>query len=153
MEKVGIAEALRKAIKQEMTRDERVLNLAEKYLTLRDVLNVEDRMIGTGLIGGKAVGMLLARAIIRKPELMILDEPTASLDSTTEAEVMQTLWKVMEERSTLIISHRLALVRPLDRILVIDDGRLVEEGSHDELVAQGGLYATLWHEQYGGTVQ
>ena len=104
---------------------------------------------GTRLSGGQKQRIGIARAIVRKPRLMILDEPTASLDSSTEGEVMQTLWKTLEGRSALIISHRLALVRPLDRILVIDDGRLVEEGSHDDLLARGGLYATLWDEQYG----
>lgn len=104
---------------------------------------------GTRLSGGQKQRIGIARALVRNPRLMILDEPTASLDSTTEAEVMDTLWKAMEGRSSLIISHRLALVRPLDRILVIDKGRLVEEGSHDRLLAQDGLYAELWNEQYG----
>ncbi|MCX7018643.1 MAG: ABC transporter ATP-binding protein [bacterium] len=104
---------------------------------------------GTRLSGGQKQRIGIARAIVRNPRFMILDEPTASLDSVTEAEVMETLWKTLEGRSALIISHRLALVRPLDRILVLDDGRLVEEGSHDELLARGGLYAELWNEQYG----
>jgi ABC-type multidrug transport system fused ATPase/permease subunit len=104
---------------------------------------------GARLSGGQRQRIGIARAIVRQPRVMILDEPTASLDSTTEAEVMRTLWKVMEGRTTLIISHRLALVRPLDRIIVIDKGRIVEEGSHDELMGRGGLYAELWDEQYG----
>ena len=104
---------------------------------------------GARLSGGQRQRIGIARAVVRQPRLMILDEPTASLDSTTEAEVMRTLWKVMEGRTTLIISHRLALVRPLDRIIVIDKGRIVEEGSHDELMGRGGLYAELWDEQYG----
>jgi len=104
---------------------------------------------GTRLSGGQKQRIGIARALVRKPQLLILDEPTASLDSSTEVEVMQTLWKAMEGRSSLIISHRLALVRQLDRIVVIDDGRMVEQGSHDELLAQGGLYAELWREQFG----
>jgi ABC-type multidrug transport system fused ATPase/permease subunit len=104
---------------------------------------------GVRLSGGQKQRIGIARAIIREPKLLILDEPTASLDSTTEAEVMGTLWRVMEGRTSIIISHRLALVRPLDRIIVIDKGCLVEEGSHDELLANNGLYAQLWKEQYG----
>jgi len=104
---------------------------------------------GTRLSGGQKQRIGIARALIRKPELMMLDEPTASLDSTTEAEVMQTLYRLMRGRTSLVISHRLALVRPLDRILVIDAGRVVEEGRHDTLLSRGGLYAELWREQYG----
>jgi len=104
---------------------------------------------GTRLSGGERQRLGIARAVVGKPRLLILDEPTASLDSTTEAEVMQTLWKVMRGRTTLIISHRLALVRPLDRILVMDEGRVVEDGRHDDLMLRNGLYAELWREQYG----
>lgn len=104
---------------------------------------------GTRLSGGQRQRLGIARALISDPRLMILDEPTASLDSSTEAEVMRTLYKAIKGRTSIIISHRLGLVRPLDRILVIDKGRIVEEGSHDELMSRMGLYAELWSEQYG----
>jgi ABC-type multidrug transport system fused ATPase/permease subunit len=104
---------------------------------------------GTRLSGGQRQRIGIARALVRDPQFMILDEPTASLDSSTEAEVMQTLFKAMQGRSALIISHRLALVSPLDRIIVIDEGRVVEQGTHKDLISRGGLYAELWKEQYG----
>lgn len=105
---------------------------------------------GSRLSGGQRQRIGIARALIRKPRLMILDEPTASLDSTTEAEIMETLWKTIEGRTSIIVSHRLSLIRPLDRIFVLEHGRLVEQGSHDELLEKNGLYAELWHEQCSG---
>ena len=136
------------ATEEEIWEAIRGADLEEFVKTLPEGLDT-DLAEGTRLSGGQRQRVGIARGLIREPRLMILDEPTASLDSSTEQEVMQTLWKAMEGRSSLIISHRLGLVRQLDRILVIDEGRVVEDGSHDDLLARGGLYAELWNEQYG----
>jgi ABC-type multidrug transport system fused ATPase/permease subunit len=123
-------------------------DLAEFVETLPQGLNT-DLAEGTRLSGGQKQRIGIARALVREPRLMILDEPTASLDSDTEAEVMATLWRAMRGKTSILISHRLGLVRQLDRILVVDDGRVVEDGNHDELLRANGLYAELWNEQYG----
>ncbi|HIC81402.1 MAG TPA: ABC transporter, partial [Kiloniellaceae bacterium] len=83
------------------------------------------------------------------PPLLLLDEATSALDAESERAVQQALERLMTERTTLVIAHRLATVLKADRILVIDQGQLVESGSHDELVAGGGLYARLAALQFG----
>ena len=102
---------------------------------------------GQGLSGGEWQRMAIARAFIRQPELLILDEPTAALDPMAEAEVYRQFGELLAGRTALLISHRLGSARMADRILVLKDGRIVEQGHHDDLVAKGGVYAALWEEQ------
>ena len=102
---------------------------------------------GVKLSGGQKQRVAIARALIADPRVLILDEATSNLDSESEAAVQAALGKVMKERTTLVIAHRLSTVRNADRILVIDDGNLVEEGDHDALLARGGLYARLVERQ------
>jgi ABC-type multidrug transport system fused ATPase/permease subunit len=89
----------------------------------------------------------IARAILKDPRILILDEATSSLDTESEAVVQEALDVLMQGRTTLVIAHRLSTVRNADRILALDGGRIVEEGSHDELMALGGLYADLYSRQ------
>src|SRR5262252_9079155 len=106
---------------------------------------------GVTLSGGERQRIAIARAILRAAPLLLLDEATSSLDAESETLVKAALERLMQGRTTIVIAHRLATVLSCDRILVIDQGRLVEEGTHDELVAAGGLYARLARLQFEGT--
>ncbi|MER3488614.1 MAG: antibiotic ABC transporter ATP-binding protein [Meiothermus sp.] len=104
---------------------------------------------GGGLSTGQKQLLALTRAIVHNPDiLLILDEATANVDSETEAKIQAALWRVMEGRTSIIIAHRLSTIRYVDRILVFRKGKLVEEGSHEELLDQGGYYAKLYELQY-----
>jgi len=102
---------------------------------------------GANLSGGQKQLLAFARATIRNPNILVLDEATASLDVGTEALIQEALERLLEDRTAIIIAHRLSTIRNCDRILVLKRGHLVESGSHEELLAQGGLYASLYHLQ------
>ena len=103
---------------------------------------------GVTLSGGQRQRVAIARAILREAPLLLLDEATSALDAESETLVQTALDRLMQQRTTLVIAHRLATVLKCDRILVMDHGRIVEEGTHDSLVAQGGLYARLARLQF-----
>lgn len=105
------------------------------------------------LSGGEKQRIAIARAILRDAPILILDEPTSSLDSATEQAVMEALGRAAAARSTIIIAHRLSTVMLADRILVLERGRIVEEGKHHELLARHGRYAHLYHLQMPGTLE
>jgi ATP-binding cassette subfamily B multidrug efflux pump len=89
----------------------------------------------------------LARAVMVDPRILILDDALSAVDTYTEEEILSRLRGVMRQRTSIIISHRVSTVRDADQILVLDEGRLAERGRHDDLVAQGGLYAELYRKQ------
>ena len=102
---------------------------------------------GLKLSGGEKQRVAIARAVLKNPTVFFFDEATSSLDSATESDIQTNLDEISSGRSTLIIAHRLSTVVSADRILVLDDGRIIEHGTHQQLLAEGGLYADLWQEQ------
>jgi len=102
---------------------------------------------GSQLSGGQRQRVAIARALLRDAPLVLLDEATSSLDAAAELEVQQALDRLLIGRSALIVAHRLSSIRNADRILVLDGGRVVEEGTHDALIAKEGLYALLYRSQ------
>jgi ATP-binding cassette, subfamily B, bacterial len=108
---------------------------------------------GQKLSGGQRQRVSIARAVLADPPVLVLDEATSAVDNETEAAIQRSLIHVAEGRTTVVIAHRLSTVRHADRIHVLEAGRVVEAGVHDELVASGGLYAALWRVQTGETVE
>lgn len=105
---------------------------------------------GTKLSGGEKQRVAIARAILADRPILILDEATSSLDSMTEKYIQDSLEKLMQNRTTIVIAHRLSTLSRMDRILVFNKGKIVEEGNHDSLLRQKGLYAQMWNMQVGG---
>jgi ABC-type multidrug transport system fused ATPase/permease subunit len=94
--------------------------------------------------------LCIARAALSDPRILILDEATASVDTVTEVLIQGALEKLMEGRTAVVIAHRLSTIRNADRICVVQDGRIIEQGSHDQLLAQSGLYNELYQRQFLG---
>ena len=107
---------------------------------------------GVKLSGGQRQRIALARVILKDAPILVLDEATSALDSEVEAAIQETLYGMMEGKTVIAIAHRLSTIAQMDRIIVLDDGRIAEEGSHAELLAKGGLYASFWARQSGGFI-
>lgn len=105
---------------------------------------------GVKLSGGQRQRVAIARAILKDAPILLLDEATSSLDSESEASIQDALLTLLEGRTALVIAHRLSTVRRMDELIIMDRGQIVERGSHDQLLTQGGIYAALWAHQSGG---
>jgi ATP-binding cassette subfamily B protein len=107
---------------------------------------------GVKLSGGQRQRIAIARAIIKDPSFVVLDEATSALDSVAEKEVQKGLKSLMADKPSLVIAHRLSTILDCDKIYVIDEGTIVEQGTHRDLIAKKGEYAKLWEHQSGGFI-
>ena len=105
---------------------------------------------GVKLSGGQRQRVAIARVMLKDAPILLLDEATSALDSEVEAAIQQSLYRLMEGKTVVAIAHRLSTIAAMDRLIVLDRGRILEEGDHRSLLAQGGLYARLWAHQSGG---
>jgi len=134
--------------------EEEIIQAAKDANAHQFIMDTEDgynSMIGekgVKLSGGQRQRLAIARAILKNPAILLLDEATSSLDSESEAQVQEALVRLMENRTTFVIAHRLSTVQHADRILVLDEGEIVEQGTHTELIEQGGLYSHLYELQF-----
>ncbi|RWX78641.1 ABC transporter ATP-binding protein [Neorhizobium lilium] len=143
--------------------DEELLEAARKAEADQFILTLEDQRgrkafdahvgeRGVKLSGGQRQRIAIARVMLKDAPILVLDEATSALDSEVEAAIQSNLDRLMEGKTVLAIAHRLSTIASLDRLVVIDNGRIIEQGTHGELLARGGLYADLWTRQSGGFV-
>ena len=145
----NIAYANKKATKKDVIKaakiahaDEFITQFPQGYATL-----VGER--GVKLSGGQRQRVAIARALLKEAPILVLDEATSSLDSESEKYIQEGLWELMKNKTALVIAHRLSTIKHLDRIIVLDQGKIIQDGTHAELIKQEGLYATLWGYQSG----
>jgi len=141
--------------------DEMLIEAARKAEALDFIMSLSDPKGRTGfdahvgergvkLSGGQRQRIAIARVMLKDAPILILDEATSALDSEVEAAIQENLYRLMEGKTVIAIAHRLSTIAAMDRLIVMDGGRIVEEGAHDTLIARGGLYAQLWQRQSGG---
>jgi ATP-binding cassette subfamily B protein len=108
---------------------------------------------GVKLSGGQRQRVAIARAMLKNAPILLLDEATSALDSESEVLIQDALWKLMEGRIAIVIAHRLSTIQKMDRIIVLDEGKIIEQGSHKELLRNDNTYARLWAHQSGGFLE
>jgi len=105
---------------------------------------------GVTLSGGQRQRIAIARVLLKDAPILVLDEATSALDSEVEATIQQSLYQLMEGKTVIAIAHRLSTIAAMDRLIVFDEGKIVEEGTHQQLIEQNGVYTKLWGHQSGG---
>ena len=128
-------------------------NAAEFIESLPDKSETMVGERGVKLSGGQRQRIAIARAMLKNAPILVLDEATSALDSESEILIQDALWRLMEGRSAIVIAHRLSTIQHMDRIVVMDRGKIIEQGSHKELIRAGGTYAKLWGHQSGGFIE
>ena len=143
--------------------DEEIVDAARRANALEFMYSLEDQNGRTGLdahvgergvklSGGQRQRIAIARVFLKNAPILLLDEATSALDSEVEAAIQDHLFSLMENKTVIAIAHRLSTIAAMDRLVVLDKGRIVEQGTHDELLEQGGIYADLWSRQTGGVL-
>ncbi len=136
--------------------EDEVIDAARKAHAHEFIVQIKDQYAslvgerGVKLSGGQRQRIAIARVVLKNAPILILDEATSSLDSVTEQAIQETLEDVMKGKTVIVVAHRLSTIAHLDRILVFDRGRIIEDGSHAELLSRGGAYQRLWSRQAGG---
>lgn len=128
---------------------------AHAHEFIKDLPQGYDTLVGergVKLSGGERQRVAIARAMLKDAPIIMLDEATSALDSIAEGKIQDALWKLMKGKTTIVIAHRLSTIQKMDRIIVFDAGKIVEEGSHAELLKKKGVYAKLWNSQVGGFI-
>ena len=154
----SIAENIGYAANQEVPR-ETIIEAAKKAHAHEFITEIEggyDALVGergVKLSGGQRQRIAIARAIIKDSPILVLDEATSALDSENEQLIQEALWELMKKRTAIVIAHRLSTIQKMDRIIVLDKGEIAEQGTHAELLANKGIYASLWAHQSGGFIE
>jgi len=144
--------------KQEAT-DKEIVQAAKQANALEFISDLPlgfDTLVGERgikLSGGQRQRIAIARAILKDAPVLVLDEATSALDSESEVLIQDALSKLMKGRTSIVIAHRLSTIAKLDRIVVLENGRVIEDGSHSQLLTKGGTYAKLWSHQSGGFIE
>ena len=135
---------------------EAIAKLAHAHEFIKDLPSGYDTLVGergVKLSGGQRQRVAIARAMIKNAPILLLDEATSALDSESERLIQEALWELMKKKTAIVIAHRLSTIQRMDRIIVLDEGKIIEEGSHQQLLKNKGLYAKLWSHQSGGFLE
>jgi ATP-binding cassette subfamily B protein len=141
------------ATKEELLRVARMAHADEFIQTLPKEYDTLVGERGVKLSGGQRQRVAIARAMLKDAPILLLDEATSALDSESEVLIQDALWRLMEGKTAVVIAHRLSTIQKMDRIVVLSDGKIAEQGTHKELLEKNGIYANLWAHQSGGFLE